>query len=435
MSRIAIVGAGPSGFYAAEAALRSLPDVQVDIIDRLPTPYGLVRSGVAPDHAKTKQISLLFDRISNDARVRLRGNIELDRDTSVSELLTQYNAVVLAAGASEPKRLGIPGENLRNSHSSASFVGWYNGHPSHTKTDVRLDVDTAVIIGNGNVALDVCRILAKPVDVLSKTDIGAEALEAVKTRRLRRIVLMGRRSASAVRFTGPELSELARIPGWEPCISSDVDVDGAPVALRKSLASYQREAPSDPSAGRIDLVFDARPTSIAGEASVSAVAWDHQGKPVDNISAGLVVSCVGYRAKAIEGTALDPASGTIRNEKGRVVDESGATARGLYVVGWAKRGASGTIGTNRDCSAETVRLLVEDWQALVTAGPRAEARMHSHETSLADWRAIDAFERQCGRKEGRPRIKLTSLERMMAIAKANPPQHESSIPLESLQSK
>ena len=444
--RVAIVGSGPSGFYAAEALLASGLDVHVDMFERLPTPFGLVRSGVAPDHQKLKQPIRVFEEIARSPRFTLVGNVSVGTDVTVDELRSAYHAVIFACGASQDRRMNIPGEDLPGSHTATEFVGWYNGHPDYRDRTFDLDQEVAVIIGQGNVAVDICRILMRPLDDLRRSDIAEHALEALSRSKVREVHIIGRRGPVQAKFTTKELRELASLAGT---VST---VEAGPLSLaetcRAELASTKSAAlqknldvfrgllgnVADESRRRIHFRFLASPAALIGDARVTGVRLVRNrlsGEPfnqsavateeAEDFPCGLVFRSIGYKGVALPGVPFDPVRGVVPNTAGRI-SRDGAALPGLFVTGWLKRGPSGIIGTNRADSLETVAALLEDLAAMApvhAAGlesvrPLLERRA-GRVVSLADWTAIDGAELERGSQAGKPREKFTRVEEMMAL--------------------
>jgi len=443
---IAIVGSGPSGFYAAEALLRSGRNVQVDMIERLPTPFGLVRSGVAPDHPKLKQSTLVFDRISRQEGFNFLGNVMVGRDVSLVELQSTHHAVILACGAHSDRRMGIPGEDLEGSHTATAFVGWYNGHPDFRDRVFDFTQEVAVIVGHGNVAADVCRILAKPVDELRSTDISDHAFHALSESRLREIYLVGRRGPAQAKFTPKELRELgeiegtvARLDAQECHVGAQCEVELASPTntfAAKNVELFRSYILNESSGASrtIRFRFCLRPVALHGNGRVEAMtlernalegpAFAQVARPTgacEVLSCGLVFRSIGYRSEAIEGAPFDPQRGVVPNDRGRVLDDSHHVP-GLYVTGWQKRGPSGIIGTNRADSIETVEALLSDFAA-ASGSPRpgATALRDLLEgrgiriVGLEDWQKIDAAETERGKATGKPREKFTRIDEMLSV--------------------
>lgn len=426
--RVAIVGSGPSAFYAAEELL-SRRDVaaEVTMFERLPVAGGLVRFGVAPDHWHTKTVDRVFDRTARRDGFTFHLGVEIGRDVTVDEVSAHHHAVIHASGASGDRRLGIRGEELAGSHAAREFVAWYNGHPEHADTSFDLSSHRAVVIGNGNVALDVARILVSDVNSLRRTDIADHALAALADSRVEEVVVMGRRGPEHAACTTPELLALGSLPGVDVLVEGSVPTAvGSSPKLRLLEEYSQRE----PVAGnkRIVLRFGVTPHEITGDDRVRSmiVTGTESGEP-DQIDCGLVLRAVGYRGLPIAGLPFDPVSATVVNEAGRVVDPAtGMPSAGQYVAGWIKRGATGVIGTNRWCAAETVASLLDDHRRGLLSDPAGSASematlvrtRRPDSLSGPDWRAIDRWERQAGRAAGRPRVKVVEVDRALSIAQS-----------------
>jgi NADPH-dependent glutamate synthase beta subunit-like oxidoreductase len=443
---LAIIGSGPAGYYTAEAALKRWGDgVLVDVFDQLPVPYGLIRSGVAPDHQSIKAVSKRYEAVALSPNVRFVGNVTVGQDISVAELQSLYDAVVLATGAPHDKPLGLPGEDLGNVFGSAAFVGWYNGHPQFAALDPDLSGSTAVVIGNGNVALDVARILAKAPDEFAGSDIVAHAFDQLGGSHVRKIVLLGRRGPHQIAMTPKELGELGHLaraqrgggkwfplPPPAPRVDpADLPAEADDAALepgqRKSvthLRAFAADAASAPADKPIDIEFDffAAPRAILGQDRVTGVEVERTrldgGRAVGTgetyvIPAGLVVCCIGYQTSPIEGVPFDDSAGRFANEEGRI-------SPGLYCVGWARRGPSGTIGTNRPDGFAVIDRIAEDQPTDAnTAGPAGfdalAAERGLNVVRFRDWKKIEAAEVERAR-EGAPREKFVAVEHMIAAA-------------------
>jgi ferredoxin--NADP+ reductase len=443
---IAIVGSGPSGFYAAEALLESGLDLQVDMFERLPTPFGLVRSGVAPDHQKLKQPIRIFEAIARSPRFNLVGNVTVGQHISVKELRGAYHAIVFACGAPNDRRMNIPGEDLQGSHTATEFVGWYNGHPDYRDRAFDLDHEVAVIIGQGNVAADICRILMRPIDDLRKSDIAEHALEALSQSKVREVHIIGRRGPVQAKFTTKELRELASLAGTVSTIEPEhlelSETCKTELASNKSIAAQKNldvfrglaANVADVNGRHIHFRFLASPVALIGENRVegirlvrnrlsgeafgqSAVATER----VEDLPCGLVFRSIGYKGAAIPGLPFDPVRGVVPNNAGRV-HADGAAVPGLFVTGWLKRGPSGIIGTNKADSLETIEALLKDLST--TAPARAPGldgvlpiieRRSGDVVSLSDWFAIDEAEVSRGSKAGKPREKFTRIDEMMSL--------------------
>ncbi|MGO4258580.1 FAD-dependent oxidoreductase [Marmoricola sp. RAF53] len=432
--RVAVVGSGPAGLYAADELLKH-PGVTVDVFDRLPTPYGLARAGVAPDHQHTKQVSRLFAAIEGQPGFRYRLGVEVGTDLSDGELAERYHGVLYAVGASADKPLGIPGEDLVGSMAATELVGWYNGHPDHQDAPVDLGGDRVVVVGNGNVALDVARVLTADPDALATTDIADLPLATLRGSRVREVVVLGRRGPAEAAFTLPELVGLAGL--------TDVDVvvetGGAELDLQTQKGRLLAEIaarPQRPDRRRIVLRFCTAPVRVLGgpddavtglevertrlEAVDGRVVATPTGE-TEVLTAGMVLRAVGYRGRPVPGLPFDDASGTVPNDRGRVEP-------GLYVAGWIKRGPSGFIGTNKGCAEESVAAFLDDLAAGLIAAPegdRAETdawlaeRVPGH-VDRAGWQRLDAEERRRGAAAGRPRVKVLDVAEMVRIATAAP---------------
>jgi ferredoxin--NADP+ reductase len=401
--RVAIVGAGPAGLYAADELLK-YPGVTVDVYDRLLTPHGLVRAGVAPDHRHTKLIQDLFRNIEQERGFAYRLGVEVGRDVTHADLVGSYHAVIYAVGAATDRALGIPGEDLAGSVSATELVAWYNGHPDQAGRTFDLDGERAVVIGNGNVALDVARVLMESPDRLEKTDVSDVALAALTAAGLREVVVLGRRGPADAAFTLPELIGLA---GQEEL---DIVVDGPIVEVTSDKTALLAELQSRPArrgARRIVFRFHAGPTEIVGDDSGRVIRVETAAGQVDT---HLVIRAIGYRARPVAGLPFDEARAVVPNERGRVEP-------GTYVTGWIKRGPNGFIGTNKTDSAETVASLLADAEAGLLPKPTFE-RPRLRALDRDGWLRIDAAERSAGSASGRPRVKFLETEDLRAAAKA-----------------
>ena len=431
MRHIAIIGSGPAGYYAAEAALKRWGDeVAVDIFDRLPVPYGLIRSGVAPDHQSIKAVSRRYEATAQNSNVRFLGNVTVGQDVTIDELRTLYDAVVLATGAPHDRPLGLPGEHLGNVLGSAAFVGWYNGHPQFADLAPDLSGQTAVVIGMGNVALDVARILAKTRAEFDGSDIVSHALDALGVSNIRRVVILGRRGPHQIMMTPKELGELGHLvracprvdPGDLPEVGEDALLEPG---LRKSV-NHLRGFAAIPESHRADMAielefdFFGTPVALQGEDQVTGVIVERTrveaGRAIPTgetytIPASLVVSCIGYQTSPIPGVPFDERAGRFANDEGRILP-------GLYCVGWARRGPSGTIGTNRPDGFGVVDKIVEDIGA--GAGKpgrvgfdRLSVERHLDIVSFGDWKRIEGAETKAAR-DGAPREKFVDVSAMIA---------------------
>jgi len=427
--RVAVVGSGPAGFYAAGALLAADVPVEVDMIERLPTPWGLVRLGVAPDHPKIKSVSRAFEKIALQPGFRFLGNVEVGRDVSNQELLEHYDAVVYAVGAQSDRRMGIPGEDLQGSWAATEFVAWYNGHPDFQELQFDLSGERAIVIGNGNVAVDVARMLALTPDELAGTDTTHAAIDALNNAGIREIVMVGRRGPAQAAFTTPELHELGELAGAD-VIVDPADLEGAvptDTNSERNLEVLREYAAREPSGKpkRLVLRFFWSPVRLLGDSHVEEVELvrntldaDMRAVPTDEhemLDAGIVFRSVGYRGVELPGVPFDERTGTVPNERGRVEP-------GVYVAGWIKRGPSGVIGTNKKDATETVELLLED----LRDAPRKDRPREEIDALLVErgvrlvlypgWTSIDELERAAGEKLGRPRVKLCSWDELLEAA-------------------
>jgi len=436
-TRVAVVGSGPAGFYAAAALLAADPPVEVDMLERLPTPWGLVRLGVAPDHPNIKAVSRAFERTASRPGFRFVGNVEVGRDVTHEELTSLYDAVIYTVGAQSDRRLGIPGEDLPGSWAATDFVAWYNGHPDFQHLEFDLSGERAVVVGNGNVALDVARMLALTPNELAATDTTDRAIEAIDDSGIREILVVGRRGPVQAAWTPVEVGELGELEGADVLVDpTDLELDeasaaelaAAPPTVRRNLDHLRDYAERQPSGKprAIRLRFLASPVAILGEENVKAVELVRNelvdGRAVataerEIVPCGVVFRSVGYRGVPLPGLPFDESSGTIPNEGGRVEP-------GVYAAGWIKRGPSGVIGTNKKDASETVQLLLEDARAGLLSrsdddGLEQLLAEHGVEPVLyAGWEAIDVAERTAGEPHGRPRIKLLSWDELRAAARA-----------------
>ena len=441
--RVAVVGSGPAGFYAAAALLDADVPIEVDMIERLPTPWGLVRLGVAPDHPKLKSVSRAFERIALKPGFRFLGNVEVGRDLTHADLLELYDAVIYAFGAQTDKRLWIPGEDLPGSLSATEFVAWYNGHPDFQDLVFDLDVERAVVVGNGNVALDVARMLALTPEELAPTDTTDPAIEAIGSSTIREILIIGRRGPAQASWTTQELKEMGELAG------ADVEVDPAELELdsvseavlehdtntRRNMEVLREFAAREPSDKPLTIrfLFFRSPIAIHGESQVEAIELvrnrleEQEGRLVavptdrrETVACGLVFRSVGYRGVGLPDVPFDERRGTILNEGGRIVGEACA-----YCAGWIKRGPTGIIGTNKKDATETVGLLLDDVREGRLAH-REDVTADAVESVLADrgvravlypgWTSIDELERAAGDKLGRPRVKLRTWDELLEAA-------------------
>jgi ferredoxin--NADP+ reductase len=447
--RVAIVGSGPSGFYAAEHLQRKASGVEIEMLDRLPTPYGLVRGGVAPDHPKIKSVTRIYDRIASQPGFRFLGNVQVGRDLSHAELLEHVDAVLYATGAQTDRALGIPGEALPGSHAATEFVGWYNGHPDFRDGAFDLGVEAAAVVGVGNVAMDVARILASRPDDLAATDLAGHALDALRRSRVRTIHVLGRRGPVQAAFTNPELREFGELPDCDVIVDPrDLQLDPLSEAAlaaaddrtaEKNMQTLRDYAERSPRGGgrRIVLRFLTSPVELVGGDRVEGVRvarnrlvagarGDVKAEATGEtelLPVGLVFRSVGYKGVAVPGVPFDERAGVIPNLEGRVLAAPGGSAvvAGTYVAGWIKRGPSGVIGTNKPDAVESADRLLADHAAGALPTPRAgRAGMDAllaargvRVVSFADWQRLDALEVANGQRAGRPRLKFTRIDEML----------------------
>ena len=409
--KVAIVGAGPAGYFAAQA-LQNLANedrtFEIDMIERLPTPWGLVRSGVAPDHPKIKTVSKVFEKIAAHETFRLFANVEIGNDISIAQLQEKYDAVIIATGSSLGKTLGIPGENLRGSLSAATFVPWYNAHPDFVGVDTPLDADTAIVIGAGNVAMDVARMLALEPSELDPTDTADHAIDAFKSSNIRKVYISARRGPEHAAFTSPELRELPKLEHTN-VIMDKSDIEAAIIRagdepekdVKSNLDAMLliAENPKSEHERTMEFLFQHTPKEILGTDRVEGVVYSTPNGDV-TIKCGLVVTAIGYQAHGIDG---------IPYENGKVVNNDGHVDGNLYVVGWAKRGPSGVIGTNKSDAAAVMELLVSGLKSPKNAGDISELLTHQVVVNQENWQKINEAEVAAGEAKGKPRVK--SVER------------------------
>src|SRR3954468_17628000 len=452
--RVAIVGAGPSGFYAAEHILKGEDlHAQVDLFDRLPPPFGLVPGGVAPDHPKIKSVPRVYEKTAAREGFRFFGNVKIGHDIEVEDLERLYHAIVFTVGCETDRRLGIPGEDLPGSHAATSFVGWYNAHPDYADREFDLSSERAVVIGNGNVAADVARMLALTEEELSETDTADHAIEAFAGSNVKEILVLGRRGPAQAAFTNPEVRELGEMS------NADIDIDAGEMELDEISREWLDSDDADPTnrrnveiftdfsgrepegkPQRIALRFLRSPIEIQGDGKVERIVVgknelqrgeDGRIKAVDTgeretIECGMVLRSIGYKGVPVEGIPFDERAGTIANEGGRVKDD-GSQVPGLYAVGWIKRGPSGVIGTNKKDAQEPVDHLFQDLEAGAVPDAELAADRSAVETLLNErkpdhvtfegWQAIDAAEVEAGKPHGRPRVKFCRTEEMVEASK------------------
>lgn len=451
--RVAIIGAGPAGFYTAERLYKEKTlNVAIDMFDRLPTPFGLVRAGVAPDHQKIKSVTKIFDRVAQNDTFRFFGNVKLGRDISVEDLRNHYHQIVYTVGAQSDRNLPIPGIELEGSHAATEFVAWYNGHPDYRDYEFDLSQENVAVVGMGNVAIDVARILSRTYNGLKTTDIADHALEALKESKVKRVYILGRRGPAQAAFTPVEAKELLEMTITQTMVlAEEAELDPLSEA---SLANADRGTmrnveiirqiahhPDEHMPKQLFIRFLVSPVELIGDENGRVCALKLvknelyetetgtlRPKPTDEyeeIPVGLVFRSIGYRGVPIEGVPFNDRWGVIANNGGRVIDyETEDVVLGEYTAGWIKRGPSGVIGTNKPDAAETVKLMLEDFAAgklLSPSQPSPEAALTLIEqkqpkfVTYADWQKIDAVECAKGEEQGRPRVKFTTVEEMLAV--------------------
>jgi ferredoxin--NADP+ reductase len=428
--RIAIVGAGPAGYFSAQALQNSQDENQVfaiDLFERLPTPWGLVRSGVAPDHPKIKTVAKVFEKIASDPNFRLFGNIELGRDVSIEQLKENYDAVILATGSSVGRKLGIPGEDLVGSLSAADFVPWYNGHPDYVNFDVPLDGKNAIVIGAGNVAMDCGRMLALDPAELDSTDIADHALGALHQSSIRNVTIVGRRGPEHAAFTSPEIRELPKLENTDVIISKlEIEAAKTRVAeeleenkeLRNNLDALLEVSQSDSKnhERKLAINFLLTPLEIIGKSKVEAIRLV-RNEVIDDkvfatseiveIACDLVISAIGYHVSPIPG---------VETANGKVINENGFVADNLYVVGWAKRGPSGVIGTNKSDSSEVIKLLIDKLPSTAKENTDISKTFSNHQViTQSGWQKINKAELEQGEAVGKPRHKVTAWNDLLSL--------------------
>lgn len=426
--RVAIVGSGPAACYAA-AELARTHGIEVNVFDRLPTPYGLVRTGVAPDHQRTKDVVAVFEPALSSSAVNCYFNVEVNRDITHDEILAHHHAVIYAVGASRSRELGIPGDDLPGCHAAADVVGWYNGHPDHAADEFNLAGKRAVVIGNGNVALDVARMLVADRAALALTDIADHALERLASSAIEEVLVLARRGVADAAFSVGEFVALGRLPGVDVVIQGELGErpdSAADGAMKYDIAQEYRSAPTTSGNKRMVLRFSTRPVEVLGTAAVeglrvcSTVAKDK----TEVIETSLVLRAIGYRGSSVDGVPFDLSRGIIPNVDGRVVGPDGGPVSGVYVAGWIKRGPRGVIGTNRACAEETVARLLEDFDAgrlnrSIGSGEQLGTLLRNRGAQVVDWagwQAIDAAERRGGAESSRPRVKFVDVEDAIGAA-------------------
>ena len=440
---VAVVGSGPSGFYAVDALIKARLEFRVNMFERLPVPYGLVRSGVAPDHPKLKQAIKVYARLAEAEQFNYIGNVAVGTDISVDELRATHHAVILTCGAETDRRLGIPGEDLPGSHTATEFVGWYNGHPDYRDREFDLSHETAVIIGQGNVAADVSRILAKTVDELKHTDIAGHALDVLAESKVKNIYVIGRRGPAQAKFTSKELKEFGVLAACDPVIDagelalnpeSEAELANTgnkkiydlfcgfagreAAGERRCIFTFLKSPREISGAGRVERLLIEKNT-LSGEAFRQSARGSGETFSID---AGIVFRSIGYHGIPMPGVPFDESRGVFSNDKGRVIKD-GAVEPGLYAAGWIKRGPTGIIGTNKADSVETIGMLMDDLDSLDTGVNKSGAagcyeilgRSNIRHISFADWKIIDSAEITRGEPAGKPREKYTYVNEMLAL--------------------
>jgi len=450
--RVAIVGSGPSGFYAAEALIKSDANVKIDMLERLPSPYGLVRSGVAPDHPKLKQAILLYDKIAQSPEFNLIANVTVGKDVSVDELRDSHHAIIFTCGAESDRRLGIPGEDIAGSYTATEFVAWYNGHPDYRERQFDLSNEVAVIIGQGNVAADVARILAKTVDELKHTDIAEHALDALAESKIKDIYVIGRRGPAQAKFTPKELREFGELADCDAVVdASELELNNASrkeVEEKTNIGSKKiydlfKDYSTRPQSGqatsgkarRCHFQFLRSPIELLGDPKLKGVKIEYNelsGDPFKQsargsgktyeLETGILFRSIGYRGIAINGVPFHDSWGIFPNVDGRITDNDEIVPQ-FYTAGWIKRGPSGIIGTNRACSVATINSLLSDLEKLDSPGSKAGADMlyslldsrKVRYLNYQEWKKIDAVEVERGQPKGKPREKVTYVKEMLEL--------------------
>lgn len=445
---VAIVGSGPSGFYAAEALIKSDVNVKVDILERLPSPYGLVRSGVAPDHQKLKQAIKLYEKIAASSDFNLISNVSVGNDVSVEDLCKSHHAVILTCGAESDRKLGVPGEDLTGSYTATEFVGWYNGHPDYREREFDLSHDVAVIIGQGNVAADVSRILSKTVDELKHTDIAQHALDVLAESKIKEIHVIGRRGPAQAKFTPKELREFGELSDCNSIVleqdmvlnpESEKELEEKSNIASKKIydlfCEFSKREPDPEKSRKCFFSFLMGPKELTGNGKLEKVVLEKNklsGEPFKQsargtgetieLETGILFRSIGYRGVPISGVPFHDSWGTIPNEQGRVTQD-GKTVSQLYTAGWIKRGPSGIIGTNRACSVETVDCLLQDLAKLDDGNKKSGASAiysildskNIRHINYDEWKKIDAQEVERGERRGKPREKYTYIDEMLSV--------------------
>ncbi len=443
------MGSGPSGFYAAEALIKSEVNVKVDMLERLPSPYGLVRSGVAPDHPKLKQAIKLYQKIAGSSDFNLIANVTVGPDISVEDLCKSHHAVIFTYGAETDRKLGVPGEDLLGSHTATEFVGWYNGHPNYRDCEFDLSHEVAVTIGQGNVAADVSRILSKTVDDLKHTDIAQHALDVLAESKIKEIHVIGRRGPAQAKFTPKELREFGDLSDCNPIVleqdmvlnpESEKELAEKTNIGNKKIydlfCDFSKRVPEPSKSRKCFFSFLRGPKELMGNTKLEKIILEKNkltGEPFKQsakgtgetieLETGILFRSIGYRGVPIAGVPFHESWGTIPNENGRITDNDGKITAQLYTAGWIKRGPSGIIGTNRACSVETVQCLLQDLEKLDdgTNKPGAKAiysilnNKQIRHISFNNWKKIDSKEIELGEAKGKPREKYTYIDEMLSV--------------------
>lgn len=429
--RVAIVGSGPAACYAA-AELSRVAGVRVSVFDRLPTPFGLIRAGVAPDHQRTKGVTSVYEPALGGPGVNCYFNVTIGRDLSHDELLTHHHAVIYAVGASTSRELAIPGAELAGSRAAADFVAWYNGHPDHAGDEFDLHTPRVVLVGNGNVALDVARLLLADRESLSATDIADHALNALASSRVEEVVVLGRRHAGDAAFSIGEFLALDRLSDVDLVVEGPLGerpTEDFEAALKYDALLEASRRERRPGAKRLVFRFGAMPVELVGTGSLEGVrvrptdAGDESDDEI--LETSLVLRSIGYHGTPVAGLPFDAAAGVLPNDRGRVLD-AGRPIPGVYAAGWIKRGARGVIGTNRACAAQTVNALLEDFHRGELATPSARIgtldkllrERHVDFVDWSGWRRIDDAERRAGAEQSRPRTKFVTVDELLAASRS-----------------
>ena len=431
--KIAIVGAGPAGYFTAQAFQKAQSDDRsfaIDMIERLPTPWGLVRSGVAPDHPKIKTVSKVFEKIAKEPNFRLFANVELGKDVSLKDLRDQYDVVVLATGASKGRKLGIPGEELKNSLSAAEFVPWYNAHPDYVDVEVDLSSDTAVVIGAGNVAMDVARILAIDPSELDTTDVAEHALLKLKQSKIRRVIICGRRGPEHAAFTAPELRDLPKLENTdvfidpnqiEEAIKHIEEMDDVEKDLKNNIEAMKAIAEHEKKGvpRKLEIKFLSTPVEIKGNGRVEEIVFQknkvESGKVIAtsetfSVKTGLVITAIGYNSIEYPGISI---------ENGRITNIAGHVEHNVYAVGWAKRGPTGVIGTNKSDSNDVVDLIIENLkEPKISEGITGLLKSGHEVIDQIAWEKINASEVISGEIAGKPRVKEVDWKQLISLGRS-----------------